>query len=134
MDESGRLKSSVRGDPERTSTQMYVMRAFDELIQNVDRNKGNLIWTKDWTLWLIDHTRAFRLNKQLQKRDDLIRIDRAVLARLRDLDPKRVREVVGDSLTGDELEAVLARRTALVRHYDERIVLAGEAAVLFDLP
>jgi hypothetical protein len=133
MDESARLKASFRGDPERTSTQMYVMRAFDELIQNVDRNKGNLAWTKDWTLWLIDHTRAFRLNKQLQKRDDLIRIDRVLLARLRDLDPTRVREVVGDSLTGDELEAVLARRTALVRHYDDRIALAGEAAVLFDL-
>ena len=133
MDESGRLKASFRGDPERTSKQMLVMRAFDELIQNVDRNKGNLLWTKDWTLWLIDHTRAFRLNKQLLKRDDLTRIDRTLLARLRDLDPKRVREVVGDSLTGDEVEAVLARRTALVRHYDERIALAGEAAVLFDL-
>ena len=25
---------------------------FDELIQNRDRNRGNMIWTKDWTLWL----------------------------------------------------------------------------------
>ena len=133
MDESARLKSSSRGDSERTAKQMLVMRAFDELIQNVDRNRGNLFCTKDWTLWLIDHTRAFRLNKQLLKRDDLIRIDRTLLTRLRDLDPKRVREVVGDSLTRDELEAVLARRTALVRHYDERIALASETAVLFDL-
>ena len=36
---------------------MYV---FDELIQNRDRNPGNSLWTTDWKLWLIDHTRAFR--------------------------------------------------------------------------
>ena len=38
------------------------MRIWDELIQNRDRNQGNILWTHDWTLWLIDHTRAFRLN------------------------------------------------------------------------
>jgi len=132
MDESGRVELPGRGDPERTSKQMYVMRAFDELIQNRDRNRGNILWTKDWTLWLIDHTRAFRLDKELQKKDDLVRIDRDLLARLRALDPKQVREVLDGSLTKDELEAMLARRTALVRHFDERIALVSEAAVLFE--
>ena len=132
MDESGPGGVAGAGNPERTSKQMYVMRAFDELIQNRDRNRGNMLWTKDWTLWLIDHTRGFRLDKELQKKDDLVRIDRDLLARLRALDPKQVREVIDGSLTKDELEAMLARRTALVRHFDERIALVSEAAVLFD--
>ena len=52
---------------ERTSKQNYRRLVFDELIRNKDRNQGNLLWTRNWTLWLIDHTRAFRLGKDLMK-------------------------------------------------------------------
>src|SRR5262245_43832079 len=66
MDEKGRLqKQSMGPNPLRTSNQIQVMRIWDELIQNRDRNQGNIIWTTDWTMWLIDHTRAFRLGKEL---------------------------------------------------------------------
>ena len=44
------------------------MKVWDELIQNKDRNAGNIIWTSDWSMWLIDHTRAFRLGKELVAR------------------------------------------------------------------
>jgi hypothetical protein len=133
MDEAARAKSQARADdPERTSKQLFVMRVFDELIQNQDRNRGNMLWTKDWTLWLIDHTRAFRLEKGLRKSDDLVRIDRALLARLRDLDVSRLRGVMDGVLTTGEIEAVMARRDALVRHFDARIHQVGETAVLFD--
>jgi len=133
MDEAGRVKSQSRApDPERTSKQLYVMRVFDELIQNRDRNAGNMIWTKDWTLWLIDHTRAFRLDKELRKTDDLVRVERGFLARIRRLDKESVREVMDGVLTNPEIDAVLARRNALVQHFDERINKAGEVAVLFD--
>ena len=134
MDEAGRVKTQSRGpDPERTSKQLYVMRVFDELIQNRDRNAGNMIWTKDWTLWLIDHTRAFRLDKELRKTDDLVRVERGFLARLRRLDREPVRKVMDGVLTGAEIDAVVARRNAIVQHFDERIKQAGEVAVLFDL-
>ena len=64
------------------------MRVFDELIQNKDRNQGNILWTSDWTMWLIDHTRAFRLGQELLKPDDLTRCDRGLLERLRALTPE----------------------------------------------
>ena len=51
----------------KTTKQIQIMRVFDELIQNRDRNQGNILWTNDWTMWLIDHTRAFRLGKELLK-------------------------------------------------------------------
>ena len=41
---------------------MYVVRVFDQLIHNVDRNLTNLLILKDWTIVMIDHSRSFRLS------------------------------------------------------------------------
>ena len=58
MDEKERLRQKATGpNPGRTSLQLQVMRVFDELIENKDRNQGNILWTSDWKMWLIDHTR-----------------------------------------------------------------------------
>jgi hypothetical protein len=134
MDEAGRVRTESRGpDPDRTSKQLYVMRLFDELIENRDRNRGNMLWTKDWTLWLIDHSRAFRLGNELRNPDDLVRVERGMLARLRTLDAVRLQKALAGAATRPEIDAVLARRKALVSHFDQRIATRGEAAVLFDL-
>lgn len=134
MDEKKRTEMKTLGpNPVRTTEQLYTMRAWDELIQNKDRNQGNILWTKDWTLWLIDHTRAFRLDKTLAKPAQLTRIDRDLYARLRDLTRERVEAAVGDSLRKDELAAVMARRDALVKHFEARIAQLGEANVLFTM-
>ena len=64
MDEGERQKMKpvpVGPNPSRTAGYIHILRVFDELIQNRDRNAGNFLWTKDWTMWMIDHTRAFRL-------------------------------------------------------------------------
>jgi hypothetical protein len=132
MDEERRIKKGVAGpDPGRTTQQLTTMRVFDELIQNKDRNQGNIIWTTDWTLWLIDHTRAFRLGRELLRPDRLVRIDRDLLVRLRTLTTENVSTAVGESLRKDELAAVMARRDLLVKHFDDRITRAGEGNVLF---
>ena len=67
MDEGDRLKKKIEA-PDRAywSRQTTMMRVFDQLISNVDRNVGNIIYTKDWRLWPIDHTRAFRKNTELK--------------------------------------------------------------------
>ena len=44
------------------------MRVFDELIANTDRNLGNMLIDRQWKLWLIDHSRAFRLHETLPSR------------------------------------------------------------------
>ena len=132
MDEEDRLKKKLFGpDPTRTTQQVSVMRVWDELIQNKDRNQGNILWTKDWTMWLIDHTRAFRLGRELLKPAGLTRIDRELLTRLRGLTTEAVSQAVGDSLRKDELAAVMARRDLLVKHFDARIARTNEAVVLF---
>ena len=132
MDEEGRNKRKTLGpDAERTTQQLTLMRTWDELIENKDRNQGNILWTKDWTMWLIDHTRAFRLNHQLTSPDRLTRIDRDFFTRLRGLTRESVAKAVGESLKNDELTALMSRRDALVKHFEARIARAGEANVLF---
>ena len=137
FDESGRIKlgdAAMMGpDPQRTQRQIHIMRVWDELIQNRDRNRGNVLWTKDWTLWLIDHTRAFRLNTNLLKPEQLSRCDRGLLERLRAVTPEALAQAVGNSLTKQEQEALLARRDKIIKHYDERIARLGEPVVLFTL-
>jgi hypothetical protein len=135
MDEEGRNKSKtpLGPNPVRTTQQLSVMRAWDELIENKDRNQGNILWTKDWTMWLIDHTRAFRLNHKLTSPDRLTRIDRDMFTRLRGLTREAIEKAVGDSLKKDELSALVARREALVKHFEDRIARAGEANVFFSV-
>jgi hypothetical protein len=135
FDEQGRLKHAQRQgpDPERTAKQNAVRLIFDELIQNRDRNQGNLLWTTDWTLWLIDHTRAFRVGRELMKPDQLSRCDRALLAAMRRLTFAEMDKAMGDVITKDELNAVLIRRDLLVAHFDARIARLGEPLVLFTM-
>ena len=135
FDEQGRLKQKSRQgpDPERTVKQIAIRLVFDELIQNRDRNQGNLLWTKDWTLWLIDHTRAFRLGKSLVKPDQLSRCDRALLAALRTLTFDEMDKAMGDVMRDDEMKAVLVRRDLIVKHFEARVALLGEAVVLFTM-
>ena len=134
MDEKERMKTKSQGpDPVKTNKQIQIMRIWDELIQNRDRNQGNILWTHDWTMWLIDHTRAFRLNTNLLKPEQLARCDRGLLERLRAVTPEALAQAVGNSLTKQEQEALLARRDKIVKHYDERIARLGEPVVLFTL-
>jgi uncharacterized protein (UPF0305 family) len=106
---------------------------FDELIQNRDRNAGNLLWTSDWKMWMIDHTRAFRLGKDLLKPEQLERIDRTLFEKMRELTASDLAGVMDTALTKEEIAAVLARRDAIVKLFDARIAQRGEAAVLFTM-
>jgi hypothetical protein len=134
-DEGYRVKSRPPAQfAEKVAKYLNIMRVWDELIQNRDRNQGNMLWSGDWTLWMIDHTRAFRTNGDLRKPEELTRIDRSLLAAMRKLTPADMEAVArGGMLTRDEAAAVLERRDRLVQIFDERIASRGEAAVLFDL-
>jgi hypothetical protein len=133
VDEETRAKKEMfPPDGARFSRQFQILRIFDALIHNSDRNPGNLLWTSDWELWMIDHTRAFRLGRELVNASEIRRIDRVLLQNLRSLTLERVTEAVGRNLTRDEITAVLARRDLIVQRLDELIAQHGEATVLFD--
>ena len=129
MDEKERVRQKATGpNPGRTSLQLQVMRVFDELIENKDRNQGNILWTSDWKMWLIDHTRAFRWGEGLLKPDQLTRCERGLLERMRGLTAESIARVMDDAMTKPELIGLLARRDLIVKHFDDRIAQYGEAA------
>ena len=109
--------------------QMWITRLFDQLIANVDRNLGNLLIDKSYNIWMIDHSRAFRLNKDLLSPQNLSRVDRVVLDRLRQLDPDGLKRAAGDYLNDGEIDALLNRRDRIVAHFDK-----GGPALVFDRP
>jgi len=135
MDEKERLAKDAHGpDPERTAMQTHVMRVFDELISNRDRNMGNLVWTTDWKMWMIDHTRAFRIGDDLQRPAALLRVERSLLENMRRLTTAEVAKAVGSYLTRAEVGAVIDRRDVIVKLFDAKIAERGEASVLYRLP
>jgi hypothetical protein len=135
MDEEGRRKKSAT-DPnsQRFEHYRYRQRVFDELIQNRDRNLGNIIYTTDWTTWMIDHTRAFRLNKELGKPAELIRVERPLYENMKKLTAASLTAAVGKQLRKAEVDAVIARRDAILKIFDARIEKSGEGAVLYTYP
>jgi hypothetical protein len=135
FDDSGRqkLQDKFGPDPERTAKQMHIMHVWDELIQNRDRNKGNIVWTKDWTLWMIDHTRAFRSGESLLRPNELIRVERTFFEKMKQLTEASVSETMKGVLTRGEIRSMLKRRDALVKHFEKQIAERSEVAVFFTL-
>jgi hypothetical protein len=123
MHEEDRLKKKLSPPAdvlERWNQQMQLVRLFDQLIANVDRNLGNLIILKDWNIRMIDHTRAFRTNPTLKTPGNIARCDREVFARLKQLDKPTLSKAVGNSLQAYEVDAILKRRDAIVAIIEQR--------------
>jgi hypothetical protein len=133
MEEGDRVKKKIEGNGLRRRNYWAVMNVFDELIQNRDRNAGNILWSSDWRLWMIDHTRAFRLGKDLLQPKALTICDRTMLERMRELTRPALAAAVGKNLTGAEIDALLARRDRIVKLFDEKIAALGQGMVLFAL-
>jgi hypothetical protein len=114
---------------------MLMVRAFDELIYNVDRNLGNLLFDAGWRVWMIDHTRAFKIFDRLGKPERLgTRCPRALLPALKRLDEATLVDGMKDLLSAGQVRALLARRDAIVQYYEGKVRELGEDAVLYDLP
>jgi len=135
MSERERKKKKAEPpDVGRWNRQAFVVRVFDELIYNTDRHLGNLLIDGDWRMWMIDHTRAFKIFKALAHEKNLgKRCPRQLLAALRGLDEGTLRNRMKDLLTRGQVDGLLARRDRIVVYYDARIADLGEAAVLYDL-
>ena len=124
--------------------QVQAVRVFDELISNTYRDTApalylnsvwdNLLITTDWTIWITDHTGAFRTRQVLQDPDTLVRCPRSVLGRLRELNRLRLQQTLERYLSSQQLDALEVRRTLLVKHFDGQIKSHGEGVVLYDLP
>lgn len=134
MDDGDRRKKKIsQSNPLRAADYYSVMYLFDELIQNRDRNQGNIVWSPDSRMWMIDHTRAFRLGRDLQTPGNLTRVEKGLWEKLRSLDRQTFTDSVGKTLTKDEIEALFIRRDKLVQLFEQRIATLGEDKVLYTI-
>lgn len=135
MMEADRYKKKIAvPDPESWNQQMYAVRVFHELIYDTDPNMTNLLITKDWQIWMIDFTRAFRTQNHIRETKNLAKCDRRLLEHLRRLDEKTLREKLGPWLTKTEIHALDMRRAKIVQFFDNQVKQKGESAVLYDFP
>jgi len=108
---------------------LYLQRAFDNLIANIDRYSGYILITKDWRMILIDHSRSFGTSNGYTKK--LIydknhrngpmlmkQLPKTFVEKLKSLNHEVIKEVVGEYLTDKEIEAVLIRRDLILKEID----------------
>jgi hypothetical protein len=132
MDEAGRETSPVQPpQPIEFHRQRMRMAVFAELVGDVDRNKGNILYTRDWRVVMIDFTRAFRLHWDLRSPQTLMSIERSLWERVQELTREDLRRVTDRFLTLEESSAVMRRHGRLVAHYTRLISERGEGAVLY---
>jgi hypothetical protein len=135
MDERKRYQEKIKApDADAWNHQIFVVRVFDQLIYNVDRNLGNLLIDRDWRVWMIDHTRGFKVFKDLKTPKNLgDHCERKLLAAMRQLDATTLKAQMKDLLSPPQIEGLLGRRDKIVAYYDAKIKALGEENVLYDL-
>ncbi len=115
--------------------QKKLMRLFDSLIANTDRRPPNwMIGNEDYKLYLIDHSRAFRTDKELQQDflDDRAWLPRDVYQRLEELDERDLKEQLKYLLDGNQIRAIIVRRDEIVAKIDRDRKEFGDEVVLAD--
>jgi hypothetical protein len=126
MEKDRYLKGVTAPDPEAWNRQIYQARVLNQWIANTDPNLGNFLITKDWKLWTIDFTRAFRAHKDLLGPQELTCIDPRFQEALRTLSNDLVQSEIGRYLSDWEMQGLLSRREKIVEFFDRKAVEQGK--------
>jgi hypothetical protein len=131
MDEDDRYKKKMEApDPDSWNKQMYKLRIFGQLVDDTDRNLGNVLITPEWKVMMIDFTRAFRLWSTI-KEQEITHCERKLLESLKALTLESLSKATKGYLLPSEVKAVMARRDLIVAHVNKLVAEKGEAAVLY---
>ncbi|HEX9699862.1 MAG TPA: hypothetical protein VGD06_10420 [Acidobacteriota bacterium] len=125
---------NAMGEPERRESgarprrqvefrlQVQTMYLFDDLIGNVDRNEGNLLYDREsWKLWMIDHTRAFQRTADVRNLDKINWVREDLWERLRALERADVDDALNRLVGRYEIDSLFERRDKIVAHMEKRI-------------
>lgn len=124
MDEGERLKQQLSpADSRCWNEQTHLVRMLDQLIDNSDRNMGNMLIATNWRVWAIDHTRAFRYARAPRSPAQLTGIDRTVLKRLEALDFAVLKRAIEGHISDADIRNLLSRRDGIVAYFTAREAL-----------
>lgn len=112
--------------------QIGVMRVFDQLIGNNDRNLDNILIDHNWKLWMIDHSRAFRADSRIGRPGDVMQIDRVLFVRMTALERHEIEGRLGQWLSSAQIDALLTRRDRIVASIEQRLKAKGAKEVFYD--
>lgn len=122
-------------DAEKWEKHMATMRCWDALIYNFDRNQGNILLDKDWNVWLIDHTRAFRRSTEISGLlANVGKCERGLYEGMRKLTRAQLDSAVKTFLRPGEIDALLKRRDMIVAQLEKLASERGEDRVFFTIP
>ena len=123
---------------------LFLQRAFDNLVGNEDRHLDNyLLNTKDWRMFLIDHSRSFRssgkFTKQLtytEKHPEgpmiMKELPKALYEKIMGLTVEQIKGVVGEYLSDDEIKAVMIRKDLIIKEIEKLVAKNGAENVLYE--
>lgn len=108
------------------------MHLFDSLIYNTDRRAENILVDPDTaTIYLIDHSRAFREKEELRSEfaDGRVWLSREFYDNLVGLNEENLAELSDGLISKNQLKALLARRDLIVEKIDRDRQEHGDEAV-----
>ena len=119
-------------DAESWSEQTFKTRLFDQLIANVDRHLNNILVTKEFNLRLVDHSRAFRINKGLRDPDSLQRFSGRSSKASRSWRKRTCKSAWANYLqSAVQIDRMLNRRDAILALADKAREGKGRGRVLY---
>jgi hypothetical protein len=120
---------------------LYLQRFFDNLIANEDRHQNNYLITKDWRMYLIDHSRSFRSSSKFTKeliytekhkeRLEMKELPKVIVDKVKALTYESIKQAVGDYLDDDEIKAILVRRDLIFKEIEKLGKKYGADTVLY---
>lgn len=129
--EGTRFRDKMRPRHYRNWRQQWnALYIFDYLIANDDRNRGNLLFDPAWKMWMIDHTRAFRLFSAPRKLKRIRLCPTYLYHALQRLDEAQLREALSGILQPLEIGAIARRRQEMLAFLQELIDSKGAEIAL----
>ncbi len=132
-----RLSSGLAGEKRASlERQRSVMRMFDSLIYNVDRRPENWLFNESTgKLYLIDHSRSFRMARKLQAgfADKRVWLSREIYSRLQALEMNELMALTQGLITKGQVKSILKRRDLILEKIDQdRREFGDDSVFLFD--
>jgi hypothetical protein len=119
-------KNPVRGPDDRASARQSVrLKMFDQLIGNIDRNQGNLLYDAEFHYILIDHSRAFREVVDLNQYAKPLFVDPVLWDKMQALTLETLQPAIGKWVSKGMLYAMLDRRNRMKREIDKLLKERG---------
>jgi hypothetical protein len=120
------VRANIRGPDKRAwARQLVRTKMFDQLCGNIDRNQGNLLYDSDYDIILIDHSRAFRDELDLNRFQKFLFVDEALWRRIEALTMETLEPALGEWVSKGMLYAVLQRRDRMKKEVERLLAARG---------